>query len=109
MSHMSHSESYKSHCLGLLSKYQEKERRKKNWPLLDLSASPQLKMIFYLTQGRMRARVRIRVRRRGSRRRGTRDGRTPKEGKGQMSRSLQDIILISDLGIHPVCSIRDTI
>ena len=37
-------ESYKSHCLGLLSKYQEKERRrKKNWPLLDLSASPQVK------------------------------------------------------------------
>ena len=35
MSHMSHMslsescESYKSHCLGLLSKYQEKERRKK--------------------------------------------------------------------------------
>ena len=25
MSHMSLSESYKSHCLGLLSKYQEKE------------------------------------------------------------------------------------
>ena len=29
MSHMSNSESYKSHCLGLLSKYQEKERKKK--------------------------------------------------------------------------------
>ena len=25
MSHMSHSESYESHCLGLLSKYQEKK------------------------------------------------------------------------------------
>ena len=29
MSHMSHSESYESHCLGLLSKYQEKKEEVK--------------------------------------------------------------------------------
>ena len=49
MSHSESHESQKSHCLSLLSKYlrRKKERRrrkKKNWPLLDLSASPQVKM-----------------------------------------------------------------
>ena len=40
-SHWSYSE---SHCLGLLWKY---HRRKKNWPLLDLLASPQVKIVIF--------------------------------------------------------------